>query len=440
MVREDRFRALRDGAVIRLFGCATHESSPQDILRDLCDMDFQVYDLTELRPGTWVGMRALRDAMVNNSLSVVLRSACRETHLQLRVLDSDDPSMAFETAMLPFVDSGRNDEHEVMFDEVELDTKGFGRWGDDLLLGYGPMITAGARVDSIGLDEADRGVLRYCQFAEVTVLLACAIIDSIATEVQVDVERLKARMEIYDRVLPRFDDSYQAGVPVLERFTQQVARSLEDPRARIWQLRGLLRGRIARVQNAVYEERPRDVRSAFAHVGPLIRAITELAESMERCGVAIGEAIGRFGFRKRVWKALERARAAHFEGEALEDIRDDFEIMDIEGEDSWEETHALLVDEYSGFVDILDEFFTTLQGFDRARQILEHRRAEFEAIAEQVPSDNRSVLATLEAISELAHGSLVTDQEALAYRLFLTEESADQEGPSRAPPGDIILF
>jgi len=440
MRTDQRFRAVRDGAVIRLSGCATHDSSPSEILNDLCDMDCQVYDLSALMPGSWMGMRALREAMVSSSLSVVLRSARRATLLQLQVLDSDAPGMVFETAVLPSAEPPLGHEHEVFLDEVEVDTQGFARWRGVPLLGFGPVLKPNHGNADLDLPAAIQTLLRYCEFAEATVVLACTIVDALEAELGIDIERVAARTIIYDRVLPGLDPDYRAGMPALKRLAVGIRQHLDAPRRRIQTVRRILRNREMRIQQAASEGHFDDAISVFSDVAMLQSALQGLAGVMESSGVRIGEQIGALHLRYAVEAALKRVASVDYSGEALEDLRDDFEVMDIEGEDCWTETHALLMGEYDQYTEVLDELFTTMHGFDRARQILEHRLAELEAVDFSRPTDLATLDRTVELLIDMAREAAVTEQEDLAFIRFFDGCDHATDAPVRAPVADFTLF
>jgi len=85
------------------------------------------------------------------------------------------------------------------------------------------------------------------------------------------------------------------------------------------------------------------------------------------------------------------------------------------------------------------------QGFDLARQLLEHR--EMEIAAPWVNSIEKGIGEVtdihLAELIEIANRRIVTDQESFSFRYYLSrwaEVFAIKKKEAEADPGDVLLF
>ena len=122
--------------------------------------------------------------------------------------------------------------------------------------------------------------------------------------------------------------------------------------------------------------------------------------------------------------------------ELLSRVRDQFEIMDIMSEDSWEDTKPLIQKDLKAIQDYRKSCCVILQGFDLCRQVLEHRLSEVEVIINNKGNLSEIRTQVLEAIT----ARMVTEQEKYCCRFFYPTEYAHSMKAGEGLGQSMLVF
>jgi hypothetical protein len=153
----------------------------------------------------------------------------------------------------------------------------------------------------------------------------------------------------------------------------------------------------------------------------------------EQAGVGFGTALQELD----VSSTLQKLRASivpDVAAPAVEAVKDALGIMDPLIGDTWDEVAPFLDQEITALGDQIGEGMVLLQGFDLARQVMEHRLNEI------APDP---AITVPEALVAKVRAKLVTEQERVACDHYLgCYAAAAEEAPAAAAqePGDVLLF
>lgn len=422
-----RFRAFRDGEVVRLEGTCIHSTPIASILSELCDPARQRFDLFGFESGSWVAMRAVYDAMVASTATPIVEAAGASAYHHFVLLDREDRQLTFASADHATESGGRVSGPA---DAVVFDAHGFASLENQRLAGHGTLVAyhAPTPTERRAVDD----VLPYIQFTITTNELACAVLSSLVAELTEIADRLAAQVSVFDRGFEAYIEGYAPACGELTEFIARIPAVLDGPLDASHRLLARLQEMLSALRGAAGSES--ELLAALDELTNLRAATSDIAVLMESSGLALGNLVAAFSYEQTIFDALDALEKV--DGACLESMRDTFEIMDIEGDDDWGETCSLLRRDADSARAIGGELLTTLQGFDLARQILEHRVAELDMLA-TLCGDPDAMIARLH--DEIA-SRLVSDQESAAYGLLFPDEAAKRALDEREAPGEMLMF
>jgi len=187
--------------------------------------------------------------------------------------------------------------------------------------------------------------------------------------------------------------------------------------------------------------------SAAAVRGVVIaRRILAAKQYMEEAGVKLGGALRGVDDIRDFEREIDRINPSDFDRLGIAtSVKAALDVMDPLLGDNWDDVAVCIRAELNAIkLDQLDGMVLT-QGFDLARQLLEHR--EMEIAAPWVNSIEKGIGEVtdihLAELIEIANRRIVTDQESFSFRYYLSrwaEVFAIKKKEAEADPGDVLLF
>jgi hypothetical protein len=177
---------------------------------------------------------------------------------------------------------------------------------------------------------------------------------------------------------------------------------------------------------------------------PLERLISAKPH-LEEVGIKLGKVLQTADCTRQLQQAMSSYDPSKLGIETANAVKDALNVMDPLVGESWEEIRPLIQEELIAYQDDLLGGMVLLQGFDLARQVLEHREIELNlGVMQGFFSENSEVtIADQQKLLEQISKKLVTEQESCTFKYFFGKWASTVgigERKQEAEPGDMMLF
>jgi hypothetical protein len=186
-----------------------------------------------------------------------------------------------------------------------------------------------------------------------------------------------------------------------------------------------------------------DVQKLFLSSIGQLREIVDCKSQMEDSGISIGGFIQEFDESLKYNQILTSLSGAVLGIVDADTIKELLNVMDPLIGDSIDEIIELITSEVAELERDIGSALVILQGFDLARQVLEHRGAEIDLpwVAAAFGPDVDAWNAEKARLFEKMVKKLVTEQETAAFNYFIQRYvTTTTEKSLEAGPGDVMLF
>jgi hypothetical protein len=420
-------------------------------------------DMGSLKSISWIGAKRLFEVMKKCGHNLPIQNLKYEIFRVLRLFPEFSEVFSLLSVELPFAVS----REEVMnFKTVNWDLisdwltganfvrdDSYGKLCEPLCFAlpkglseiYHPDLAFNSSSGDIDHDELAFWYKTY-NFFIISVDLAEQLVASVSDQLIGSVEKIRLRYKNAQNAINVVDATVQ--LYDAEQF-DDIIRCINESHEEIKALVALKKQELMRwylnAHHACYEL-TEDTRSNFLdtldHFYHITVALKEIGGKLEDFGAQVSFKIYSAS---TIEKLREKFGAISGDGltpTMLEAIREHLLIMDVMSEGSWDDTKPIIIEELGAIDADIAATAVNVQGFDLARQILEHRIAE----AEVFKSDLASLVTgdcywmeTKGKLMEKICAKLVTDQEKLAFD-FYYREAIVELGTKKADPGDVLFF
>ncbi len=405
-----------------------------------------------------MGLRELHRVLLDSSRTVELTGVDEQTFRHLKLIDNEDRRIVFRQVGFRVMGCPNGPPLCSELSEVTIDEQGRTTVGNIEVLGLGANIVPGHTQAANDGSSEPPFVPAYFHFLHDMVELGGCIMGGIQLEMLELVRRISARARTYDRALAVHVIDHVPLGPVLQDLHLAITDCMRSPCKQAEDLRKKLVQRATDIQEIFGDIDNRELQLnqqllTFPDFLPDLRALTDL---MEDRGVAVGNLIHNLNLVTGIKHSLGILALRSLDVDELEDLRDDFEIMDIDSEESWPDTLSVLESEIAELIQMRSDFMVPVQGFDLARQVLEHRIDELVAIEDKWAGTGIPAPDTMETLRETLRDKmssrLITDQERHAFRFHFpvspASERLDTDSQSEAvdneedpmDPGEMMFF
>ena len=456
---ENRFRVLKTGEAIQLYGVITDTSN----LRVLDEMvsDLNVFDCSQVISASWNGLLKLDSYLSQLQGHITLTNVPYHLFQYLRLLPNISQKYSLGDIELSLLEAN-NTASQLRFLSSTLlnslahkNSKPFLQLEDGAQLIGRDSFICPAR---FGNRENDQGLLRstwyqqnteqfdfwydYTSFANITLSLSLDLVQSQESTLETLLKDIELGVSSIEKSLHILRPDFQANtaknlgevVIFVKKSCAELALILDQASKQGSDI--LVRMQVlAENQEFSHSESLYNLLREFCHstlnLQPAMSRIEEIGAST---GAQIND-LSRIGTYNDLVLTLNPEDVSD---ETMSSIREIMDIMDPLSEGDWLETRAEFLQHLESADQSVSKIIILLQGFDLLRQILEHRQHESEAIQDFLKRGGADWRGTKAAVFSLVNRTLVTDQEKYSCEFFIPEASRAEENNQK--PGDILLF
>ncbi len=180
-------------------------------------------------------------------------------------------------------------------------------------------------------------------------------------------------------------------------------------------------------------------------VEELIKATNLLhntAMQLEQIGATIGGKVQALSAEDDLKKAVTELTSTALAADDLTKLRDAFLIVDVMSDGDQDLSRDEIFNEIAQIGSEINRCIVQVQGFDLARQMLEHRIKEAKLITEWEMGDGPKVhsLNLRAELIKLIIDRMVTDQEKAVFKFYFPDEQQSAAPTDTLGAGDLLLF
>ena len=429
---KNRFRIEKSDDMISVFGSAFDPATIELVFQDMINTERQLYDLNEMQVGTWIGLRSFYETITKNSKIVELENVPDHILRHLLLFDLHDKILKYLSINVIAVDGTlvhmENPDKQGLLKEHFIDHK-------PLLIGtYISMLIKGYSFPDTR-KQLNMNPIQYAQFNHTTIELCSGLILAFHLEVLEFIKILKSKVEVFHNGLSKYCETYKDDlIKNIEIFEKESKSAFELQQKDLKILSTMAFNEISQVQNCKLTDG--DIMKSFKKLEGLLPKLKSVCEGMEDNGIKVFNVIAGMNVIEGSQQYLSDISNKNLSGDELETFRDEFGIMDMDSEESWDLTMDYLAKEIKALVSKVKNLSIGLQSFDLGRQILEHRCQEIDLIK------NIDAL-TQESVKKLhikIFSKIVTDQEKLSYEFYFPMESEERGYKTQLATSELMFF
>ena len=433
---ENRFWVTKNAeAIIELHG-TIKDTTPFTSIDEMLT-DTNIFDLSGLTTASWMGLRHLHDHIYSFNKPSIMNFPSSRIYEKIKLFGNLFEKYDLDNIGMLFVDSkGSIVEKSVRISQLIDHVKSNGDYGFSLdgarLIG-----PVSFQIPRMNLERMQIKIGRstgrknekyvyfwesYLNFLYLTVNQCQTQINDIQIGLAGEVQNIGSLLHKFEKglttLIPSFDSNRSHKIPaMLETFTNWNLSLIDG----IQKVTESVLGLCADFSDSIdcpdsdSHQIMIDLQKSLVNI---MKPMEEVIQHIEVYGKNIGEALFSFVNVKQIKSEFDSFDDKNMSADLLERVRDQFEIMDIMSEDSWEETKSIIVEDIEAIKGYRKSCCVILQGFDLCRQVLEHRIEEAKIISHCIGDSSRIKLEVLDMITS----KMVTEQEKFCCRFFYPVE------------------
>ena len=287
----------------------------------------------------------------------------------------------------------------------------------------------------------------YARFSSDTISLTRLMIDSLRFGLHQQLDHLSVRLATVKEHFAQLPGRPSILTPDLRAVAAMVHQRTDTARVRLDEVAAKLDLLAAKVlvngfdvQLATETQEPRGV---VTELQRQVAAVAEITADIEAMGVDLGTAVQAISSADTLREMVQKMPVEQFSATELEEFRAAFLIMDLLSEGDAAQSKVAALEAVSEIDAAIYGCIVHIQGFDLARQVLEHRLAEAQAIAVAMPAGDPEAWSrreVAEAVTTAICAKMVTDQEKRACQFYFPSEFAAAEAAPSEAAGSVLLF
>ncbi len=457
--QKNRFVAHQTGKHVALKGSIT-DTTTFEAINKLIENGTTI-NCAELGPCSWNGLCAFVDHIKDQKLNdVVLTNVAPGLYRYLKLI----PSLTEAMQVISFSFYGKKivdgKLHPALMSWKETDTvpmdsdfippKSPGELGDIarfLVTSLFPMpISTPAPESPHKLNDEQSDLFfwyRYSQFVHDTVGLTVLLIESVLIGLGDIFTRLDARLQTAQAGFAKLSTPVTIPGYDLSKLSDNVAKTMAPSIANMHELHAQFdHVKFDLLQKLTTTTNTDDLTEKVETLIDATFLLVESAAQLEQIGANIGEQIQALRAEDDLKSAVTALTSSPLSADDLKELRDAFLIVDVMSDGDQELSKDEILSEIAQIGSEINRCIVQVQGFDLARQMLEHRVKEAKLIKEWAMGDGPKVhsLNLKSEVIKLIIDRMVTDQEKAVFKFYFPDEQQTTAPSDTLGAGDLLLF